>query len=63
MNSCMEIWEKILPGTVIHHTLSVDLKSVMQHYQERYDGAMYSGCGGGYLYVVSEQDVPRRIQG
>ncbi|HAK46414.1 MAG TPA: hypothetical protein DCO79_10920 [Spirochaeta sp.] len=58
MNSCMDSWEKILPGTVIHHTLTVDLKEVMRHYQERYDGAMYSGCGGGYLYVVSEKDVP-----
>ncbi len=62
MNTCMECWEKILPGTVLHHTLKVDLKKVMRHYQERYDGAMYSGCGGGYLYVVSEQDVPGGIR-
>ena len=58
MNDCMTLWEKILPGTVVHSTLTVDLKQVLRHYQERYDGAMYSGCGGGYLYVVSEKDVP-----
>jgi hypothetical protein len=27
-------------------------------YQSRYDGAMYSGCGGGYLVVASEEEVP-----
>jgi hypothetical protein len=23
---------------------------------------MYSGCGGGYLYVVSEEDVPGSLR-
>jgi preprotein translocase subunit SecA len=26
--------------------------------KQRYAGAMYSGCGGGYLYVVAEERVP-----
>ena len=29
-----------------------------RNYQSRYEGAMYSGCGGGYLYVVSADPVP-----
>lgn len=58
MNRCMELWEKILPCTVRHASLTVDLLEVLRYYQKRYDGAMYSGCGGGYLYVVSSREVP-----
>ncbi len=58
MNRCMECWEAILPHTVAHSTLSIDLKGILAAYQSRYPGAMYSGCGGGYLIVVSEGAVP-----
>ena len=58
MNECMACWEAILPDTVTHESLQVDLKAVLQDYQAKYAGAMYSGCGGGYLYVVSEEPVP-----
>lgn len=58
MNSCMECWETLIPGTVRQKTLNVDLPAVLKYYQERYPGAMYSGCGGGYLYIVSEEPVP-----
>jgi hypothetical protein len=58
MNACMECWEAILPHTVRHPTIGVDLSGLLRYYQSRYAGAMYSGCGGGYLYVVSEQPVP-----
>jgi len=58
MNLCMELWEAILPGTVRHSSLTVDLKGILRYYQDRYDGAMYSGCGGGYLYVVCSGDIP-----
>jgi hypothetical protein len=58
MNECMLCWEAILPGTVRHHTLKMDLLALLGYYQSRYAGAMYSGCGGGYLYVVSENPVP-----
>jgi hypothetical protein len=27
-------------------------------YQKNHPGAMYSGCGGGYLFVVSNKPVP-----
>jgi len=53
MNECMRCWEAILPQTVRHQTVTVDLKAILEYYQSRYAGAMYSGCGGGYLYVVS----------
>lgn len=62
MNECMQCWEAILPGTVRHHTLKVDLLGLLEYYQARYPGAMYSGCGGGYLYVVSESPVPGAFQ-
>ena len=58
MNECMRCWEAILPGTVRHPTLKIDLPALLKHYQDRYVGAMYSGCGGGYLYVISQEPVP-----
>jgi hypothetical protein len=57
-NECMKCWEALLPCTVRHRTLSLDLKSLLRAYQTQYPGAMYSGCGGGYLLVLSEKPVP-----
>ncbi len=58
MNECMRCWETILPHTVRHPNISVDLPGIVCHFQEAYHGAMYSGCGGGYLFVVSPGEVP-----
>ena len=58
MNECMICWQNVLPNTVRHPTITIDLMAILAHYQERYIGAMYSGCGGGYLYVVSDEPVP-----
>ncbi len=58
MNECMLCWETILPGTVRHRTIRIDLLGLLEYYQSRYAGAMYSGCGGGYLYVASDEPVP-----
>jgi hypothetical protein len=58
MNECMLCWETLLPNTVAHPTIKVDLKGILSYYQACYGGAMYSGSGGGYLYVVSEDPVP-----
>ena len=58
MNECMRCWEAILPGTVRHSTIKMDLVGLLHYYQAHYPGAMYSGCGGGYLFVVSETPVP-----
>jgi hypothetical protein len=58
MNACMAAWEALLPHVVAHPTITVDLKGILSWYQDHYPGAMYSGCGGGYLFVVSERPVP-----
>lgn len=58
MNECMKCWEAILPHTVRHPTVAVDLAGLLAYYQSQYAGAMYSGCGGGYLFVVSQTPVP-----
>ncbi len=58
LNECMKCWETLLPGTVRHRTLTVDLKALLRAYQTNYPGAMYSGCGGGYLFIVSNEPVP-----
>ena len=62
MNECMKCWEAVLPHTVCHPAITVDLRGILSCYQSRYAGAMYSGCGGGYLYVVSEEPVPGSIR-
>jgi hypothetical protein len=58
MNECTLCWEALLPHTVAHPEASVDLKAILKYYQTRYAGAMYSGCGGGSLFIVSEETVP-----
>jgi hypothetical protein len=62
MNECIRCWDALLPHTLRHPTIQVDLMGLLAHYQQRYAGAMYSGCGGGYLYVVSDQPVPGGFQ-
>jgi hypothetical protein len=54
----MQCWEAVLPHTVHHPALTLDLVQLLRVYQARYPGAMYSGCGGGYLFVLSEERVP-----
>ncbi len=62
MNETMLCWEALLPHTVRHPTIKIDLLAMLRYYQSRYAGAMYSGCGGGYLYVVSEEPVSGSIR-
>jgi hypothetical protein len=62
MNHCMRCWEAILPCTVQHPLINVDLKGILAWFQCRYPGAMYSGCGGGYMIVVSEEPVPGSLR-
>ena len=62
MNECMLCWMTILPHTVQHPTIKHDLLALLGAYQDRYAGAMYSGCGGGYLFVVSEESVPGSLE-
>jgi len=62
LNLTMKCWETLLPHVVRHPLLRVDLMPILQAYQRQYLGAMYSGCGGGYLIVVSEKPVPGAFQ-
>lgn len=58
LNETMACWEAILPNTIHHDTLHAELEPLLRSYQSQYPGAMFSGCGGGYLYVVSPEPVP-----
>jgi hypothetical protein len=58
LNITMKCWETLLPQTVRHPLITVDLMKLLRAYQTCYPGAMYSGCGGGYLIVVSKDPVP-----
>ncbi len=58
MNECMACWAALLPCIVRHPTLTIDLVGLLKYYQSRSLGAMYSGCGGGYLYIISQEPVP-----
>lgn len=62
MNETMNCWEYILPYTVSHPTINIDLMKILTYYQNRYHGAMFSGCGGGYFYVVADEPVPGAFQ-
>jgi len=58
LNETMLCWEKLLPHVVAHPLIKIDLKAILRAYQRCFPGAMFSGCGGGYLIVVSKQAVP-----
>ena len=58
LNLNMKCWETLLPHVVRHPLIRVDLMGLLKAYQKQYLGAMYSGCGGGYLLVVSYEPVP-----
>lgn len=62
MNDCMKAWHTLLPDIFEHHTLHIDLLELLGFYQSKYAGAMYSGCGGGYLFVASDESVPGGFQ-
>jgi hypothetical protein len=42
--------------------MRLDLMALLKAYQRQYLGAMYSGCGGGYLIVVSGEPVPGALK-
>lgn len=58
MNDCMTCWETIMPRILRHPNIKIDLAAIMRYYQSKYPGAMYSGCGGGFLFIASEEPVP-----
>jgi len=58
LNLSMKCWATLLPHVVRHPLIKVDLMGLLKAYQRQYLGAMYSGCGGGYLIVVADKPVP-----
>ncbi len=62
LNECMECWGQLLPHTLRHPSIQADLVGIWMYYRARYSGAMFSGCGGGYLIVVSERPVPGALR-
>jgi hypothetical protein len=62
LNETMRCWETLLPDVVRHPTLRTDLMDLLKAYQRRYPGAMYSGCGGGYLVVAANEPVPGSLK-
>ena len=62
MNETMLCWEKLLPHVVRHPLIKFDLPRLLKVYQRNFPGAMFSGCGGGYLLVVSNKPVPGALQ-
>ncbi|HLP77346.1 MAG TPA: hypothetical protein VK327_10545 [Candidatus Paceibacterota bacterium] len=58
LNLNMKCWETLMPHIVKHPLIRLDLLALLKAYQRQYLGAMYSGCGGGYLIVVSNEPVP-----
>jgi hypothetical protein len=62
MNECMLCWQELLPMTVKHPLIDIDLLDILASYQKNNYGAMYSGCGGGYIYVVSDNPIPNSIK-
>lgn len=51
-------WKKILPLTVPDDIM----KEMETLYFSDYPGAITSGCGGGYIIVVSENEVPGEVR-
>ena len=57
-NLTMKCWATLLPHIVRHPLIKLDLVGLLRAYQRQYPGAMFSGCGGGYLLVASKERVP-----
>ena len=58
LNECSRAWAALLPGVFEHPTITIDLHGLLAAYAADNSGAMYSGCGGGYLVVASEDELP-----
>ncbi|MDE2184076.1 MAG: hypothetical protein KGJ78_13745 [Alphaproteobacteria bacterium] len=58
MNLGLKCWDVLLPQSMRHKVIKVDIMGLAAAYQQQYLGAAYSGPGGGYLIVVAEEQVP-----
>lgn len=55
LNECSRAWHAVLPGIYEHPAIKLDLRGLLTGYAAEYPGAMFSGCGGGYVIVASEE--------
>ena len=55
LNECARAWDALLPNVYVHPTIATDLLGLLAGYAADHPGAMYSGCGGGYIIVASEE--------
>ena len=58
LNENMRCWDALMPYNLRDPVLAPELLDLLDFYQRNYDGAMCSGPGGGYFYVISEKPVP-----
>jgi hypothetical protein len=58
LNETSRAWAALLPGVYEHPTIDIDLLGLLAVYASASMGAMYSGCGGGYVIVASEEAPP-----
>lgn len=57
-NMCSRLWKQLMPAIFSHPLLHTDMYDLIVAYRSEYPGVMLSGCGGGYLLIVSDRDVP-----
>lgn len=58
LTEAMKCWHVIVPHSIEYPGMPPTLLPMLKHYQANYAGAMYSGPGGGYYYVISDKLVP-----
>jgi hypothetical protein len=58
LNECSRAWAAVLPQVYEHPAITADLHGLLSGYTAAYPGAMFSGCGGGYIIVASEDAPP-----
>ena len=56
LNETSRAWDAVAaPESAEHPAIPTDLRGILGAYATEYPGAMYSGCGGGYVVVASEE--------
>jgi hypothetical protein len=61
MNWCMTCWETILPNTVRHPAIRVDLMALLGYYQKRYAGAILAVMTGFIRATCAILRKPRSL--
>ena len=63
LNLSLKCWDTLFPRSMRHDVITLDLMKLATAYQHQYLGATYSGPGGGYLIVVSEESCSGVVPG